>query len=92
MTVDLTIFQKQGAQKRDAILALEQEVLSMPQIKLENKHYFAKGLYARELFMPKGSVVTGKIHLQEHLCIISYGDVTVTTDNGTDDSLALAHS
>lgn len=84
MTVDLTIFQKQGAQKRDAILALEKEVLSMPQIKLENKHYFAKGLYARELFMPKGSVVTGKIHLQEHLCIISYGDVTVTTDNGTE--------
>jgi quercetin dioxygenase-like cupin family protein len=69
--------------RRKAILRAEEALLTLPQIPLNPIHYFAKGLVARELFMPKGSVVTGKIHVQEHLVIIIYGDVTVTTDDGT---------
>jgi len=75
---------KTKEQNRQAILRAEEALLSLPQIALEPKHYFAKGLYARELFMPKGSAVTGKIHVQEHLVVILYGDVTVTTDEGTE--------
>jgi hypothetical protein len=83
MTASLAIFESDTANQKQSIVDFERELLAMPQIKLEAKHYFAKGLYARELFMPKGSAVTGKIHIKEHICIISYGDVTVADNEGT---------
>ncbi len=53
-------------------------------------HYFAPPIegishttYARELFMPKGSVVIGKIHKHSHINIISQGVVSVVTEHGT---------
>ena len=52
------------------------------QIVIETKHYFAQGLYAREIIIPKGTLLTGKIHLFEHLNIISKGDISVLTENG----------
>lgn len=45
-------------------------------------HYFAKGLYVRELFIPKGTLFTGKIHKTEHINIIPKGDITVWTESG----------
>lgn len=72
-------------QKREAIQALEDEILKLPQINFEPVHMFIPGvMYARGLFMPKDSCVTGKIHVKEHMVIIAYGDVTVTTDYGTE--------
>ena len=71
-------------QRRADILRAEQALLKLPQIDLNPVHYFAKGLVARELFMPKGAVVTGHIHVDEHIVVIPYGDVTVTTDDGTE--------
>lgn len=71
--------------KREAIQAFENELLKMPQIDMEPVHMLIPGvMYARGLFMPKGSCVTGKIHIKEHMVIIAYGDVTVTTDCGTE--------
>lgn len=69
---------------RDQIVALEQEMLAMPehQIEIVPRHYFAHGLYAREITIPKGAVLTGKIHLFEHINIISKGDISVMTDDG----------
>lgn len=73
---------KTKERRRADILRAEEALLSLPQIALEPVHYFAKGLVARELFMPKGSIVTGHIHVDEHIVVIPYGDVTVTTDDG----------
>lgn len=78
---DLT---KTREQRREEILRAEAALLTLPQIELKPNHYFAKGLYARELFMPKGSAVTGKIHVKEHLVIILYGDVTVASNDGVE--------
>lgn len=68
-------------QMRENILAYEQRLLEFPQIKLEPKHYIGGGMYARELFMPKGSSCTGKIHIKEHIVVLC-GDVSVATDDG----------
>jgi hypothetical protein len=68
-------------EQRLAILSMEESLKSLPQIKMEAKHYIAGGMYARELFMPKGSAVTGKIHIKEHLVILC-GDVSVATNDG----------
>lgn len=53
------------------------------------KHYFAPivdefgcGTYAREMTIPKGAVVVGKIHKHAHINIISKGQVSVVTEHG----------
>jgi hypothetical protein len=45
-------------------------------------HHFAKGLYAREIFIPKGTLLTGLIHREEHLNIVSKGEISVLTEQG----------
>ncbi len=49
------------------------------------KHYFAPGLYAREILLPKGSVVVGKIHKHAHVNNISQGSVIVYTEFGLEE-------
>lgn len=46
------------------------------------KHYFTEGAYARELTMPAGSMVVGKIHKHAHLNFITKGKVAVVTEFG----------
>lgn len=59
-------------------------MLAMPeaQIELKTTHYFAQGMYAREIFIPKGTVLTGKIHKTEHISVVSQGEIMVWTDEG----------
>lgn len=54
----------------------------MPQTHIEPKHHFANGMYGRELLMPAGTLIVGKIHKHEHLAIMVYGDILVYTEAG----------
>lgn len=45
-------------------------------------HHFAPGVYMRELTMPAGLVVLGKIHKTEHLNLITKGRVSFTAGDG----------
>lgn len=67
---------------RDKIRRLEAEMAAMPQIDPPLNHYFAPGLYAREILLPKGSLVVGKLHKHAHINTILYGHVTVYTEFG----------
>lgn len=67
---------------RKLILQLQAEMLPMPQIDLPLKHHFAPGAYAREILLPAGSLVIGKIHKHAHVNVISKGRVTVYTEFG----------
>lgn len=67
---------------REQILRLERELMKCPQIEIPVRHYHCKGLYAREITIPKGIILTGKTHRTEHLNILSKGDITVLTDSG----------
>lgn len=49
---------------------------------LEETHHFADGIYGRELFIPAGTVLTGKIHRHSTLNLLIQGDITVTTPDG----------
>ncbi len=66
------------------ILALEAAMLAMPErrIDLVTLHHFAPGIYLRELRIPKGVTLTGKIHKTEHLNILSQGEMEVWTEDG----------
>lgn len=75
---------------REKILQLEDEVRKQPQsvdgsfgqIHIEPVHYFAPGLYLREITIPKNVMITGHIHKTEHFCILSQGEVAVYTEDG----------
>lgn len=41
------------------------------------KHHFAPGVYMREIWMPKGSIILGHRHNTEHFNIISQGSALV---------------
>ena len=45
-------------------------------------HRFTKGCYLREIFMPKDTLIIGKIHATQHFNVILKGDVTVYTAEG----------
>lgn len=67
---------------REQIEALERHMRKLPPLAITTTHYFANGLYAREIFIPKGCLLTGKVHRAEHLNIVSCGDITVWTEQG----------
>jgi hypothetical protein len=67
---------------REAILVLEEAMRQFDQLDLPLKHTFAPGQYAREIRLPKGCIVVGKIHRHAHLNIVSRGRVTVVTEFG----------
>ncbi len=73
--------------ERKTIHALQDLMLALPkdeQIDVDSmtSHHFAPGVYAREYFIPKGSIVVGKIHKTEHFNIICKGKCSVSTEDG----------
>lgn len=71
-----------AAPSRAQIDRLEQFMLAMPQLDLPTKHHLAGGLYARELRIPAGSLLTGRVHRMEHINIVSKGRITAWTEDG----------
>lgn len=67
---------------RERVHAFEAELLKLPQLEIEPRHYFADGAYAREITIPAGAVVTGKIHKYSQINILSKGEISVLTENG----------
>ena len=71
---------------QNAIMALESEMNAHPEriledgrsIELEVIHHFAPGMYARELRIPAGVLLTGKIHKTEHLNILAKGRIEIS--------------
>jgi len=67
---------------KTAILAAEEILLNSDNlISPEVIHHFSPGVYAREVRIPKGAVLTGKIHKTEHLCILN-GDIEIASQDG----------
>lgn len=67
---------------RDKINRLEAHMLAQPQVEIPPVHHFADGIYAREITIPAGTLLTGKIHKTEHLNIVSKGRIVVWTEDG----------
>ena len=67
---------------RASVLAIERLMTKMDQIELHVEHHFSAGVYARELFIPKGTTLTGKIHKHENMNVMLKGDMSVLTEDG----------
>lgn len=59
---------------------LEEKLLQLPQADFQLINRFANGLYARQVTIAKGCLLTSKIHLKEHFAFILTGDISVWTD------------
>ena len=68
---------------RERVDALELAASKMPQVDCPVRHYFAPGLYAREMSIPAGTVVTGAVHKRENLIVVSMGRLKIVTADGT---------
>jgi hypothetical protein len=76
---------------RQSILNLEASVRDMPdsldEVELEqeyNTHFFAPGVYGRQMLIPAGMCVVGKIHKHAHINVITKGVIKVVTEFGVD--------
>lgn len=67
---------------RAKVNAVEAHLRALPQTEIPVKHYYSKGVYAREIFIPAETIITGKIHKYQNLNIMSKGDISVLTDEG----------
>lgn len=59
------------------VYALEALMKVQPQVECKVIHHFSKGVYARELHIPAGVILTGEIHKFENLNILSKGKIQV---------------
>ena len=47
------------------------------------KHKFAEGMYVREIFIPKGMLVVGKIHKKSNPVFVMKGDISIFSEEGS---------
>lgn len=69
-------------ERREKLQSLETAMLQEDQVNIPVNHMFSGGVYAREITIPKGTLLTGRIHKFDHFDIMLSGDVTVSTDSG----------
>lgn len=69
---------------RAQIDTIEAGLLQLPQVEIPVEHRFAEqeGLYAREIVIPAGTLMTGRVHKNQHVSIMISGDMTVLTETG----------
>lgn len=80
-----TEFQNIEKLDRDKVYALESLMKLSDQVELKVVHHFSHGVYARELHIPAGVMLTGEIHKLENLNILSQGRIRVLTEDGLKD-------
>ena len=78
MADDLVI---EGMPSVETVQALTDHLLMLPQIDCQTTHLVHGGMYARTIFIPAGSTLTGAKTNLKNVCIVA-GDITVTTDQG----------
>lgn len=63
--------------------ALEAGIRELVPVEFEVVDHFSKGVYARELHIPAGTVLTGKVHKYENLNILSQGELSILMEDGS---------
>jgi hypothetical protein len=74
---------------KSKLMAIEKYISNMPgayfncdEDACPLKHKFTPGIYTREILIPKGTLLVGKLHKYEHLSMMISGMMTVLGDDG----------
>lgn len=80
-----------GMSMREKVLAAEEIMKSrgVP-AEIQLRHHFSDGVYAREITIPAGTLLTGKIHLCENMNFLMEGEISVLTERGIERLVAPA--
>ncbi len=69
---------------RAVVAEIERVCMSLGEkMDLPIEHHFSKGVYAREMKLPAGALIVGKIHKHQNLNILSEGEVSVISADGS---------
>lgn len=60
----------------------EAEMVKMPPVYMPLEHAFTSSMYRRTIFMPKGTLVSTRIHKTEHFFSITKGHVQIIEPDG----------
>ena len=55
------------------ILRIGEALRKLPQVKLLREHFFLPGIYVGVMYLPAGTLLTGKIHKHTHIAILAKG-------------------
>jgi hypothetical protein len=64
------------------VLALQKELLKMPQANIVTEHIFKPGIYERKITIPAWTVLTGAEHKTPYHVRVESGTIAVNTDDG----------
>lgn len=78
----MTLINLDPVSVREKVNIIEAEILKHPQLAPVVNHHFSPGVYARELHIPAGAILTGRVHKYTNLNILSAGEMAVLTDDG----------
>jgi len=85
----VAVFEKPVVSKdevREIISHLEAQMLEIAEergaVEIPVTHHFSKDVYAREIEIPKGTIVVGKIHKYQNLNILSKGEISLFSVDG----------
>lgn len=59
------------------------EELQSQQVECTLEHFFSDGIYVRQITMPGGAFVKGKVHKTKHLNVVIRGKVLMLDSDGT---------
>lgn len=82
---DSNLAAAERARNNERVNELERVIAGMAEtnpVDCPVNHRFTPGLYSREIFMPKGTLLTSKIHKTEHMYVVLQGVAHVWTDEG----------
>lgn len=71
-----------SADVRERVLAVERRIQQTAQVDCPVRHYFIPGMYAREITIPAGTMITGAVHKQESIVVLSAGRMRLMTEDG----------
>jgi hypothetical protein len=66
----------------DKVVALQNELLKMPQAEIVTEHTFMPGIYERKIIIPPWTVLTGAEHKLAYRVRLEKGTIAVNTDDG----------
>lgn len=66
----------------ERIEQMESAMLECEQVEIPVIDRFVNGMYMREITIPKGTLLTGRVHLFDYADIMLSGDISVATKDG----------
>lgn len=65
---------------RNPAKQIQKVISQLPQYEPETNHYFAGGMYCREVKRCKDALIVGKVHKKEHFYVVASGTVAISQE------------